>query len=187
MKTRHTLDKEGWGDGPWQTEPDEGLAMYPPFICRMWRHPNHGMLNGYVGVPEGHVLFGHSYQEDIFSKIEVHGGLTFAGTVKDDDALIWWYGFDTHHVWDWAPGFQANMVGLRDKLRSRGEGETWPEMPDSLRERLYYRTWDYVEAETLNLMVQLSAIAGDNPHLVPLLPGHALNWQPGDASYLEVW
>src|SRR4051812_13771303 len=59
-----TIDKTGWGDGPWQSEPDKrqwhdeatGLA------CLIVRGPM-GALCGYVGLPPGHPWHGKEYHE----------------------------------------------------------------------------------------------------------------------------
>lgn len=87
MKTMETLeyrtiDKTGWGDGPWQDEPDKrqwqddatGLS------CLIVRGPA-GAWCGYVGVPETHPYFGADYSSDV--DMDVHGGLTFAGKCAD--------------------------------------------------------------------------------------------------------
>jgi hypothetical protein len=45
---------------------------------------------GYVGVPEGHPMYGKHYDE---VNVYVHGGLTFS---HDEDGL-WWFGYDCAH------------------------------------------------------------------------------------------
>ncbi len=56
------LPKEEWGPGPWQDEPDEltwtdESTGYKCHIRRTWM----GSLCGYVGLSEGHRLYGKSY------------------------------------------------------------------------------------------------------------------------------
>ena len=47
---------------------------------------------GYVGVPEGHPMYGKHYDE---VDVDVHGGLTYS---NDEDGL-WTFGYDCGH-WD---------------------------------------------------------------------------------------
>lgn len=58
----------------------------------------HGWGNGYVLIPEGHKYYGLDYDE---IPVNVHGGLTFAEHIKDDDrgnfSDGFWVGFDTAH------------------------------------------------------------------------------------------
>ncbi len=128
-----------WGPGPWDNEPDE-LSWQDErtgLKCKLWRHPNWGQLNGYVGVQPGHALFGWDYHDDI--KLDpkfMHGSLdeismfslfTYDkealdnGTMPIDIALkvhggvtftaeedgLWWFGFDCGHAFDLSPGTQA--------------------------------------------------------------------------------
>lgn len=79
------IDKTTWGPGPWQTEPDkiQWQDMATGLACLAVRHPVHGHWCGYVGVPEGHPLFGKSY--DDAERFDVHGGITFADTCQEDE------------------------------------------------------------------------------------------------------
>ena len=97
-----TIDKTGWGQGPWQDEPDKkqwqdndtGLA------CLIVRGPVGGLC-GYVGVSEGHPWFGRDYSEALTEggddwgsdspegRTEVHGGLTFSGRCADHSQEQW--------------------------------------------------------------------------------------------------
>ena len=56
---------------------------------------DYGWGNGYVFLPEGHPLFGKSYN-DINHFVNVHGGLTFGELTED----CWKVGFDTAHYND---------------------------------------------------------------------------------------
>lgn len=53
----------------------------------------------YVGVPNGHPLAGHSYDD---LSIDCHGGLTFAseGGKQNWPAGYYWYGWDYSHAGD---------------------------------------------------------------------------------------
>ncbi len=69
----------------------------------------HGWGNGYVLIPEGHILHGKHY-DDI--DVNIHGGLTFSGLIDEqalvwgkdiltkDDIGMWMIGFDTAHYSD---------------------------------------------------------------------------------------
>ena len=71
------LDKRGWGDGPWLSEPDKVQFKDPDtgLDCLIVRN-RFGALCGYVGVPAGHPAHGKDY-DDV--DVSVHGGLTFSG------------------------------------------------------------------------------------------------------------
>ena len=90
MKTMQytTVDKSTWGEGPWSDEPDkmQFVDRDTGLPCLIVRN-RVGSLCGYVGVPEGHPLFQHGYDEN--GGIEVHGGLTFAGFCHDDSREQW--------------------------------------------------------------------------------------------------
>lgn len=106
----------GWEKGPWDDEPDliewrndelPGLAL---LVVRSY---STGALCGYVAVSPGHPLHGRPYQE---LELEVHGGLTYAGSCaghichvpapgEPDD--VWWLGFDCGHAFDVSPGLDA--------------------------------------------------------------------------------
>lgn len=61
-KEYRTIDKDGWGPGPWQDEPDkrqwQDEATGLP--CLIVRGPS-GALCGYVGISKEHPAFGLSY------------------------------------------------------------------------------------------------------------------------------
>lgn len=62
---------------------------------------------GYVALPEGHALFGKSY--DDLTHIAVHGGLTFSQKVGE----LWVLGFDTAHIDD--NPTEQNLDYVRDQ------------------------------------------------------------------------
>lgn len=61
-----TIDKAGWGPGPWQDEPDKKQWQDEEtgLPCLIVRGPS-GALCGYVGVSESHPLHGKDYNEEI--------------------------------------------------------------------------------------------------------------------------
>ena len=145
------MDKSGWGDGPWQDEPDkvqwpDGFTGMPCIILRN----RMGAWCGYVGVTKSHPLYEVGYDDahDRNEDIEVHGGLTFSshcqrslpeaegachvpGEGEDDD--VWWFGFDCAHAFDLMPAVPSRA------------GSPYPPSRD------VYRDMDYVKAEVANL------------------------------------
>lgn len=124
-------------DRPWETEPDnaEWDDEFTGYKCRIWRHPTHLTLCGYVGVPPSHTCYEMSYDE---VNVEAHGGLTYDEKV---DGLKW-FGFDTNHAGDFSPGMFIALIGARGDLPLPMIDET-------------YRTWEYVEQEVTDLALQL--------------------------------
>lgn len=145
-----TIDKSGWGSGPWSDEPDkrqwrDEATGLPCLIVRAGRDLGH--LCGYVGVPAGHPAHGKDYDH---LDVEVHGGLTFASACShgaEDRAIchkvepgepddVWWLGFDCAHIGDVSPA-----MGRYQKHRN------WDES---------YKDFDFVVREVQRLAEQLS-------------------------------
>lgn len=101
VREYRTMDKGGWGDGPWQAEPDkiQFVDAATGLDCLAVR--NHwGAWCGYVGVAEGHPWFGLGYSDPlpgvvpherdsyydsrIDGVIEVHGGLSYSDFCQQD-------------------------------------------------------------------------------------------------------
>lgn len=156
------VNRSEWGPGAWDGEPDKvqwkddatGLA------CLANRNDHSGNWCGYVGVPPGHPLHGKGYDEVKIGEDgypDVHGGLTFADECGKADAPcrgichipepgepehLWWFGFDCHHGWDFAPGSAAFA-------KSHG----WDDDDHNKR----YRPLAYVKAECARLAAQFKA------------------------------
>lgn len=92
-----TINKSNWPRGSWDNEPDkkqwQDEATGMP--CLIVRGPS-GALCGYVGVVEGHPLFGKGYDDvripttdDESDYPDVHGGLTFANFCADTSREHW--------------------------------------------------------------------------------------------------
>lgn len=171
-----TVDKTGWGEGPWQTEPDriEWTDEETGYECGIVRHPRHGQLNGYVGLPFDHPAWGLHYDNATFFDVEVHGGLTYAdqyppvidrsdpktglGPLPEPDGR-WWLGFDCGHYTDVSPGMEA-------LLRSLGHEpfEGFPALENLLSDAAHdiymprYKPVPYVRAEVTALAGQLAAV-----------------------------
>jgi hypothetical protein len=164
------IDKSDWGDGPWQAEPDkrQWIDEATGLDCLLVRNHWSGHLCGYVGVPEGHPLFGLDYDtandhaepdEDGYRAFLVHGGLTFAGPCQEGGEesgichipapgrpdRIHWFGFDAIHAWDLGPATEALLLTeLRHHRRSDPE--------------TVYRTAEYMQDQCAQLAAQINAV-----------------------------
>jgi hypothetical protein len=154
-----TVDKSGWGDGPWQHEPDKINWTDPAtgLPCMIVRN-RIGALCGYVGVHDDHPWHGKDYGD---VDVEVHGGLTFAAACQEgpiestiwhavadgepDD--VWWFGFDCGHLGDVMPELDARLRTYELPPMSLGSFEFES-----------YKTVDYVTAEVTALARQLHAV-----------------------------
>lgn len=89
MKTYRTVDRSGWGIGPWMDEPDKAQWVDPDtgLDCMVVRNGRMGNLCGYVGVGPDHPAFGKHY--DSLADIDVHGGLTFADSCHEPTREEW--------------------------------------------------------------------------------------------------
>jgi hypothetical protein len=145
---RDEVDRTGWGDGPWDGEPDRKQWQDPEtgLPCLIVRQDRWGMWCGYVGVSPGHPYYEKSYGD---CDADVHGGLTYSDhcfsricheTANED--RVWWLGFDCHHGYDFAPGFGLN---LPPEMRC-----IWP--------GARYRDQAYVEHQCKSLAAQLAAV-----------------------------
>jgi len=140
MKYREytTKDKSDWPRGEWDNEPDkvqfQDAATGLP--CLIVRGPS-GALCGYVGVSEGHRLFGVEYDsartlEDEY--LECHGGLTFSDHCRPstdeshgichlpdegEPDHVWWFGFDCAHGCDVCPDRKFHYHCGDEQYRNR--------------------------------------------------------------------
>jgi hypothetical protein len=108
-----TVDKSGWGPGPWQSEPDHVAFEHAGLPCLIHRGPL-GALCGYAAVPPGHPAHGKDYND---VDVDAHGGLTYASACQDGGSIchkpkpgepdnVWWFGFDCAHGGDISPGYE---------------------------------------------------------------------------------
>ena len=146
-------DKTEWGDGPWQTEPDEyrWVDATTNYRCHILRPNDLGTLCGYVAVPSYNLLHEIGYAKDFRTHgppelfIEVHGGLTYS---NEYDGL-WTFGFDAGHVFDYRPAKVGRVSAMYN--------EVGPEE---------YRTIDYMKAETTKLAQQLYQFDTDERYIL---------------------
>lgn len=120
---------------PWEGEPDHAEWETRGLRCRIHRNTITLTLCGYVGLPKNHVFWGitkESKYKTLWSNLVItaHGGLSYA---QEGDDGWWWLGFDTAHSHDFAPGLAIFH-------------------PPDARDTRDYRTWEYVDAEILNLV-----------------------------------
>lgn len=140
------VSRAGWGEGPWDTEPDriawtDAETGYP---CLMRRSAMSGVWCGYCAVRPGHPLHGRAYDDaETLGDITVHGGLTYANECYGDAETgichrpapgepdeVWWVGFDTDHGCDYSPvradlgRGDAHYSRYRDVAYVRGEVES---------------------------------------------------------------
>lgn len=131
-----------WPKGPWDDEPNEEMFEHDGFQCVILRN-GMGALCGYVVVPASHPIYQDTWQN--LTSLDVHGGITFSETGKYFNKHVasfgieniivdnnsWVIGFDTCHWNDYIPG-----------------------IPSSASPK-YYKTFEYVKNEIINLVKQL--------------------------------
>ena len=169
MKQWTTINKTGWGEGPWQHEPDkvswtDEATGLPCLIVRNHR----GALCGYVGVDETHPWFevGYYGTDEHPIDVEVHGGLTFAEHCMpgEDESTgichvpdpgksdhVWWFGFDCAQPMDYSPNDPSDslfdlLTSFADAIGRGVEGAG-------------YRDLGYVRREVTGLARQLAEAA----------------------------
>lgn len=150
---REPIDKTGWEEGPWHSEPDEmdwvddatGLQC---LILRM----SGGALCGYVGVKSHHPLFGKNYDDEEVYDLWCHGGLAFSesfAALWSKFEGYWFFGFDCAHSGDFSPGHAAVLRQIRAGGRHPG---------DSYRDLAFVKR--EVEGLARQLFEPLQALAG---------------------------
>lgn len=160
MNTETKIDRAGWGEGPWDNEPDRIEWESHGFPCLM-RRTDMGNWCGYVAVLPGHPVFEKNYND---VDVNVHGGLTYAehchGSIchvpkPGEPDNVWWLGFDCAHGGDVVPSYRRlyKEIGL--------SATAFTGFDDRLRER--YRDVPYVRDQIEHLAAQLSALSKASP------------------------
>lgn len=145
------MDKSGWGEGPWQDEPDRAEWRHAGLPCLAIRN-RLGAWCGYAAVPRSHPYYGMHHE---MTDLDAHGGLTYTGLChggichvpapgEPDD--VWWFGFDCAHAFDFTPALNE----IPEIVALRAQYHTPPEWED------VYRPLAYVQAETNKLAEQLA-------------------------------
>lgn len=95
--------KENWGDGDWQTEPDEYEFEYNGYKGYLIRHMGLGHWCGYLAIP----IDSKWAQGDNCESLDVHGGVTYSGTKlpnqMEESKDTFYIGFDCAHYLDYVP------------------------------------------------------------------------------------
>ena len=128
-------------DRPWETEPDCGTWYDPETDLRcLIERSSAGHLCGYVEVDDRHPLYFADCDDPRVQALDVHGGVTYAGTAGDK----WLIGFDCAHLGDLTPWMHEH-------------GKTAPCC--ELFPAPVYRDWGYVTEQCRLLARQLAAMA----------------------------
>lgn len=105
-------ERLAWGDGPWQSEADALWYSEGGALAAVLRHPEHGNLCGYVGVPPGHHAHGVGEPDKL---PEAHGGVSYTGEMPLLNTALskkgwWWIGFDCGHAGDLIPKIHVGAL-----------------------------------------------------------------------------
>lgn len=127
LTEREPFGRESWGEGPWQDEPDLVEWRRPgSSLPRLAVRGGMGAWCGYVGVPEGHPLYGANPHE---VELEAHGGVNYgdhcAGAVchvpePGEAGEVYWLGFDCGHFMDISPRLDATTRHVMAGYRAAG-------------------------------------------------------------------
>ena len=129
----------------WETEGDFEEWTHGRARCVIRRNHIIGNLCGYIGVPDGHPLYGVRTGEDEFphSVNPPHGGWTYSSHEQDPVTYypdsLWWFGFDCAHAYDYLP------VHADHGIPPRRDGTT-------------YKTLEYVRSELIALAERFDKI-----------------------------
>jgi hypothetical protein len=111
---KEIVNREGWGKGPWDDEPDEIEWTTAVGFRGLIMRAEIGHLSGYVAVPRGHPCYDKPRGELHF---DVHGGVTYAHRETDEQSVpradrsedLYWIGFDCCHSQDLVPAVFSRM------------------------------------------------------------------------------
>ena len=92
-------------------EGNERSFLYKDWNCKVIRR-NGGYLCGYVKMPDDSLFCRKDYDSDPLCNLQVHGGLTYADELVNEDG--WWIGFDCAHHGDMIPYFNDHIGQYRD-------------------------------------------------------------------------
>jgi len=108
------IDKSGWPDGPWMTEPDRWLGHSGQFKIMAIRNPFLGSWLAYAGVPRDHKHYGVHYS-DMYDTLGYH--ITHSAKLEWTETDLWWFGIDFGSGSDYMPGMEAWAMSRPDGFR----------------------------------------------------------------------
>lgn len=154
----------------WEQEPDFVDLRFENYHLVIYRHPELGHLNGYVGIKRNHPYFGRGMNSKQVKRLMVHGGITFAEERVGEGFRkgFWYLGFDTAHAFDYAPLFEKmknELIGLGDPVFKK-LNDLMNFFSSSLNMSMgkeNYKDIDYVSNEVMNLYLQLKEVENRNP------------------------
>ena len=141
--------KEELPKGPWSDEPDYAEWMHEGIKCILLRGP-FWSWNGYIGIPADNVFF-HCPEDELWDYgLQLHGGPTYGPSRKVPGTRgitqFWWFGFDTAHHLDYAPG----LKWLSSKYAQLGPPTNLGDSAD------IYRDFDYCVNELQTAAIELA-------------------------------
>ena len=105
----------------------EQQRQWVPFIHKVWDHM--GLLcivmepggegtgfTGYVGLDKDHPFYEWEYSENYDTHLDVHGGVTFSGTMPKEIAEpeLWYIGFDMKHGFDYESKIEGRKYYIKN-------------------------------------------------------------------------
>lgn len=169
-----SVDKSGWGEGPWQHEPDfvQWVDAATGLTCMVIRHARFGSFNGYVGIPPGHPLVGvESGDLPLRAHGDMYGTADPPGWDETEyvpDAtrpIAYWVGFDCGHTFDVRPGrpdidkaIADGLDFMGEMMQAMAEGMGMGLPPIAKPKTVEYRDIAYVTDVVVNLARQVAAL-----------------------------
>ena len=133
----------------WDREPDHLEFESHGLRALVLRNPTFGHLNGYLAIPNTHVLWGI---DDVLAEISSHKGWSYASACHphtNEEDGYWWIGFDCAHGGDFLPNEPDYLKVLQLK-------------PSPRPRRKVYRNLSYVRGVLEEAAFQVSTYMGPN-------------------------
>jgi hypothetical protein len=155
----------------WEKEVDFTDMFIGKCHLVVYRNPELGCLNGYVGVKRSHPYFKKDRSHYRIRQLRCHGGITFTGERKGFDPYFkkgyWYIGFDTAHGGDYIPRFfedkklmelmknEPVFKEMNNMMKALYKDKTVVPMPTTKRN---YKDIDFLSKEVSGLYHQLTEI-----------------------------